>query len=607
MKNITVVLYSNCVIDPTYKNVIWSGADMDKTITLGGASTSALTITSKYIIQNNSLCVDMDYGTFINGCYNYLSYQYGNGMIEYYFVVDVTPETEGLTRLYLRKDVWFTYINIAKLKNAMVEREHQKWKDSAGNFIFNLNPEPIELQSQPVIAKQTSMSKVAGSVMWAKVTVSPIPESQGLPGATDEVYVFFVPVAEDIGNFTYKVGEKVLSNTSSLKSHAYVQALELCPIVPFGYSVGGISGGVVPITLNNATTVTITYPMLNNNEDPTQPEPANNQRAEPITAVYCNDLSKSVVMGSIQGTKPTVTGVENAGNYPYNWRAEPKLYTHLFRKNCLYNTGTYIELMNEKLQSPKNVQADIMIGDTVMLKYWVPGYDGNVGSKFYAGEDNTPRYLPRFDVASNNALALNGNQIGYSLMAKSYNAFQSVTSSIIGGYSGYRDYNVMKEVSKGKFETVNKYSSFSPNADTGMHILNDYLATRGYFKDMLDRPASVINSNSTGAWEWKFRNGELIYEEQTYSDADLERASMFMYRYGYNAGNRLDTKVNLKKKTVFDYYKVSDIEISGIYNANDLLEFKQIFIAGTTIWHQKSLTTGSSAGWYILGNGNPDA
>ena len=113
MKNITVVLYSNCVIDPTYKNVIWSGADMDKTITLGGASTSALTITSKYIMQNNSLCIDMDYGEFINGCYNYLSYKYGNGMTEYYFVVDVTPETEGLTRLYLRKDVWFTYINIA--------------------------------------------------------------------------------------------------------------------------------------------------------------------------------------------------------------------------------------------------------------------------------------------------------------------------------------------------------------------------------------------------------------------------------------------------------------------------------------------------------------
>ena len=57
----------------------------------------------------------------------------------------------------------------------------------------------------------------------------------------------------------------------------------------------------------------------------------------------------------------------------------------------------------------------------------------------------------------------------------------------------------------------------------------------------------------------------------------------------------------------FDYYKVSDIEISVIYNANDLLEFKQIFIAGTTIWHQRSTSPGSNYGWYILGNGNPDA
>lgn len=612
MKNVKVTIYSKCVIDPTYKNVIWTGADMNKANIVSSASQSSREINSKYIMQGNTLLFDIDYGEFITTGYNYLSYQYNdNALVEYYFIEDAKAETEGLTRVFLRKDVWMTHINNASLKNATVLREHQKWKDNNGNYIFNLNPEPIECGSEPVVAKRTTLTKVSGSVMWCKVTVSPIPESQGLPGSTDNVYVFFVPIAEDVGNFTYTIGDTVLSTSSSLKSHPYVQMLEICTIVPFTYTTGTISGGNIPITISGASLTTITYPA-------SADDPEGTQRAENIVCVYCSDLSKSVSMGTIQGTTPFSNGVENSGNYPYNWQAEPKLYTHLFRTNKLYNTGTYIELMNEKLQTAKTVQADVMIGDTVMQKYWISGYDGAIGSKYNAAEDNTPKYLPRFDVASNEALAANANQMGYSLTMKGVNAanavVQSVGLGVMQNLPAPMPITTIQNAGVGVQpfvpQTPPALPGYNPNAyplNASVNMLSDFLGTHAYYSDMLNKPASVINSNSTGAWEWKFRNGELIYEEQTYSNTDLERVSMFLYRYGYNAGRRLDKNVNLKKRAVFDYYQVSDIEISGIYNSKDLETMKNIFLAGTTIWHSQSLTPGQSVGWYVLGNGNPDA
>ena len=542
-----------------YNDIIYTDTmTKDSFLALG---TLKSTLTCNKPIQDNILDINMGLGEFQTSNTNLISYTVDSGRTEIYFVKNAKWVNNLTTRLELKKDVFHTYLNEWDIVNCTVEREHQKiWDENKP--IFSTTPEPIAASGKLRVLQESILGE---NINWAAVVVNPA-EGLQVSGATNvnNPFVFYVPISEKTFDNKFLNGEFELSTSGSLRGHAYIQNIYAVPFVPFAYSISPSTGGI-QLNVVGGTNTTISY------TNPDDPE-STDARAPEINCIFADNIFQKN-LGTVD---------INAARYPLNiqnnyLRSDPKIYTSLYQKIRIISPGGEAEVALENLDNYKQISivGYAAYGATCTVKYKILGYDGIGGNNANLIDDNQDRSLPIITDSWNNYVANNASRMDFTIFQRIINSMNSLGSIAGGQISG-----------KG--------------GDGGLAgQMVSGLGDLAGWQDINNMPKTISNTSTSGTFEAYLRAGGSLYVQILgYTDSEYTRLANFFHRWGYTAGGRTG-KPNLNSRSLFDYKKFSALSVSGIQNEEDENEFKQIFMKGTTLWHEQD--TYNQNKWYSPG------
>ena len=533
------------------------------------------TLTCNRPLQDNVLDIPMGLGAFQKSNANLVAYTVDEGRTEIYFIRDAAWVNNLTTRLTLKKDVFHTYLGEWEITTCTVEREHQPiWKDEKP--VFSTTPEPIAPSGQLRVLQEEILGE---NINWAAVVVSPV-EGLQVSGATqvNNPFVFYVPIAEKTFDNIYLNGSFKLSTSGSLRGHPYVQNIYAVPFVPFTYTISPGAGGV-QLNVEGGTNCTISYTTpAPTPTDPNTPETvaagdATEPRAPDINCIFAENIfSKNLGTVNI-----------NPYRYPQNIqnnyvRSDPKLFTSLYQKIRIISPGGEAEVALENLDNYKQISITgyAAYGANPTVKYKIIGYNGIGGNNANLIDDNQDRSLPIVNDAWNNYVAQNASKMDFTIFQRIINSVTSFGSIAAGAASG------------------------KVGGDGGLvGQMVSGLGDLAGWQDINNMPKTISNTSTSGTFEAYLRPGGTLYVQILgYTEAEYFRIANFFHRWGYTAGGRIG-EPRLNSRYLFDYKKMSSLTVTGIQNEDDENEFKQIFLNGTTLWHNED--THNMNKWYSPG------
>lgn len=205
-------------------------------------------------------------------------------------------------------------------------------------------------------------------------------------------------------------------------------------------------------------------------------------------------------------------------------------------------------------------------GTPIKQRFWVTNYQGGINTDDLSIVNNTNSSLPVSNDAYGSYLMGNANQDASIAM----NGWLSIIGSgLNSGVSGAASGNALSLA----LTPVNMLNS-------GFQRMSSINAKR---QDIRNQPPSIVGGSGNPSFEIQDNNDGVWIEKWTVNDTQANILSDFFNRYGYQI-NRVKVP-NFKGRNGFNFVKTTDCIVTGGIPMEDLVQIKQMFNNGVTMWH----------------------
>jgi len=448
----------------------------------------------------------------------------------YCFIISKEYIASKTTILTIKTDVFQTYMFDYWWNDTFVAREHQNRWHAPADPIFNLNDEGLTLGDEYLKIHDTSIAESEGYYL--------VVASQQL---------------EDIGN--YSPPNMVQGCPTPLYFYVVFGVEDICVLLSDDASI--ISMSLIPFLTYDASVLT-----------PVNYVNTHTQEVIPIKRIMSNQPTRKV-LGNITKYEatplPSVMGI----GIPKDFMYESKLLTYPYTYHVLtdYQSSPMV-LKNEYLESDLiEVSVVQTISHDSKTKFYIStGYKGEYNGKenclFNTNVNDLPlitdaykNYIQQHKASATAGMALAGANL----------AIGTIGAIATGGVSLIGTGNAML---------------------SAVSSIGGELAKQ---KDLQNTPDTVRERGNNIAFE--IADGNLSIRVVTLSiHANIKKVlGDYFAKYGYKCH---EVKVpQLNSRYYYNYIKTIGCNIDGNFDNEDLIELKDIFDKGITIWHNNDGVT----------------
>ena len=458
---------------------------------------------------------------------NYIAYKNKEKWI-YCFILEKKYINDNATSIIIKTDVWQTFMFDYTLNSSYVLREHTVPADKT------LLTEDIELGDYEIVQNQTIYTKKNN---WF-IIVGQMERTEKVKGGkmspTDEL-IEMVKIPISSNRFSMKIEGIpysllfIKADESSVLTYMHNLYNSNCVI------------GVVRYTgdIGRFATTDVLIPTLNDKGE-----------------------LKYLTFPCISGT----TGITGSDIGTFNNPISDIFNCYPFSYSTLIDGENELLIKHELIKS-NAVKGKWSFGVNPIERYYLDGYNNDSDGMSY-NITNTNVVNAPFCNSNYAEYFLNNMQsIDNTLKREMFNA---TVSTVVGGAT-----------TVGSAMTGNAIG-VALGSQSAINSFNGVKSELAKQSDLMKQPASIKNIGKIGH-DVAFGSNKV--KMITYSIKEPVKAKIrdFWDRYGYKC---MRTKIpNINSRSDFNYVKTSSCSIKGNLDVNDIIELKNIFDAGVTIWH----------------------
>lgn len=576
----------------------------------------------KYIREQQAINVAFNIDALFN--INYL--MYNNDKKWYYAYIIrkefVNPKT---TKLYIKLDVYQTFMFDFDIDECYVEREHQDRWTTDKKPIFNIEPEQLE-RGQQFLCK--NIIKVKENI--------PSALNQGLISKHQEnfdLYWVTIIAHEPLTNSVINDAGVVLENRmptayKSLSSNVYTYVAPM-PMLRGTYINAFATFSIKRGRLEELKMPTINYAGIKALSEDPKVISINISRYAPIK--YDVEYSTTITSDDTTLHNYTFKQAQDTGLFSEFWGAEytvpnsetraglillgyidDEIYQEFVASDIV---STNVSLNIENLKSIEN-EPKLLTSDYRYLKLEYGNENIQLNIEDLNTKDLTLKYKPAFSVKNSVAVIpknyKNMNEAYTDVLTfdSTYNelplrtdAWQQYLSTnknaMITGYKVAkleRNANIANNIANGAFNallTGNIASSIinagASSINAGINHHSKIKQMNAQIKDIKETPDKVQNTSLDMLLDFIIDDIYIKINIFEIREEYKKKIFNYFYHYGYSC-NDFKTP-NLRSRYYFNYIKTIDANIKSNISNEYIMELKALFDKGITIWHYRDAET----------------
>ena len=569
--------------------------------------------------RKNSNSIDVPFlADDIRDC-KYMMWKNGVSDKWYYaFVTAINYVNPSVSTIVYQLDVYQTYLFEMQWKDSFIEREHCTRYEN-GLPVINTVPEGVDYGSAYRMLKKTSLMQipnVAFAILGVTENVTELSTgTNSIGGIPMQLNYYMLPIwtaPESIPHVTFKFEDVELTDLAvALRNFTndplLVGKLVTCYIVPF-FTIGTTEATISGSTVNLANSDLERVPLWGS-------QTTKVLRVKPNTPTYTATIGMHEAMDSHSIYQ----------DFPHYEESKLLMYPYSFTE-LTTERGDAMVLRNEYFQDRTgSIKVGIFgsLSSLPHIAYAVKDYltSGYVMENALTDKSNmslpiiddyTASYLQSnrnaIEVARSNALlqqqtTLQNNELSYATaienaktnvaaggigaMASGIGALGQLMLGNVGGFINGAVGTVQGALGTWSGYDTSTRSAETSRANTALSATTDYQAAIASLNAKYQDAQQIPDSARSMGGDYTFNiahNCEGIYLiKKTVTQEVADRLSHYFKQYGY-AVNRLEHP-EFHTRQSWNYIKMAEPNVYGNIPIDDLMQIRDIFMKGITLWH----------------------